>query len=165
MRRQKGIWQAVLAASVLVGGLTVGAFAQGSDTTYYVPTGPGVAVTTQASVAQTVSKLKQAVAYGGMMVMGELHQGKVLAMTGLNVQSETLFVGSPRVGKMLFSADPGVGIVVPIRINVYQNAAGDTVVRYIPPSKELDQFHNAKVSKIAAMLDKKLKMLTSMLGH
>ncbi len=37
MRRQKGIWQAVLAASVLVGGLAVGAFAQGSDTTY-VPT-------------------------------------------------------------------------------------------------------------------------------
>jgi uncharacterized protein (DUF302 family) len=164
MRRQKGIWQAVLATSILIGGLTMGAFAQGSDTTY-VPTGPGVAVTTQASVAQTVRTLKQAVAHDGMMVMGQLNQGKVLAMTGLHVQSETLFVGSPHIGKMLFLADPGVGVVVPIRINVYQDAAGDTVVRYSPPSQRLDKFHNPKVTMIAKMLDKKLRQLTSMIGH
>ncbi len=164
MRRQKGIWWAVLAAGVLVGGVTGGVFAQGSDTSY-VPTGPGVAVATPASVSQTISKLKQAVAHGGMMVIGQLNQGKVLAIAGLHVQSETLFVGSPRVGKMLFSADPGVGVVVPIRINVYQDAAGDTVVRYIPPSTLLDKFHNPKLTRIAKMLDKKLQQLTSMIGH
>lgn len=129
------------------------------------PAGPGVAVTASGSVDQTVSKLRKMVASNGMMVMGELHQGKVLSMTGINVQSETLFVGSPQVGKKLFSADPGVGLVVPVRINVYQNTQGETVVQYIPPSHELDQFHNAKITMIGNMLDQKLKNMTSMLGQ
>ncbi|MGC8559840.1 MAG: DUF302 domain-containing protein [Phycisphaerae bacterium] len=159
-----GIWQGVLAAGILAGGLTVGAFAQGSDTTY-VPSGPGVAVTTQASVARTVSKLKHMIAHGGMMVLAQINMGKMMAKMGVQVQSEILLVGSPRVGKMLFSADPGVGVVVPIRINVYQDAAGDTVVRYVPPSRRLDKFHNPKVTMIAKMLDRKLHQLTAMVGH
>lgn len=85
-------------------------------------------------------------------------------MTGLSVKSETLFVGNPRVGKKLFSADPGAGIAVPIRINVYQDANGKTVVRYIPPSKQLAGFNNPKIKMVAKMLDKKLHKMTSMLG-
>lgn len=127
--------------------------------------GPGVAVAVKGTVPQIVSRIHHAVANSGMMVMGELHQGKVLSMTGLNVESETLFVGNPRVGKMLFSANPGAGAVVPIRINIYKDTAGQTVVRYVPPSQELDKFDNPTISKTARMLDKKLHGLVSMLAH
>jgi uncharacterized protein (DUF302 family) len=127
--------------------------------------GPGVAVTISGSVSQTVSKLKKMVASNGMMVMGQLNQGQVLSMTGINVQSETLFVGNPQIGKKLFSANPGAGVVVPVRINVYQDTDGKTVVRYVPPSQELDKFHNSEITQIGQMLDKKLKDMTSMLGQ
>lgn len=160
MNQEIKAWRRTFLATGLAGALVLTAFATSATT----PTGPGVAVTTGGSVGQTVSQLKKLVAQNGMMVMSELNQGNILSMTGIQVQSETLFVGNPRIGKDLFSADPGAGVVVPIRINVYQAAQGGTVVRYIPPSEALKQFHNARLTRIGKMLDKKLKDLTSMLG-
>ncbi len=128
------------------------------------PAGPGVQVVVKGSVNDAVSQLKKLVAGGGMMVMGELHQGKVMAMTGLSVESETIFVGSPTAGKKLFSAEPGVGLVVPVRINVYKDAQGQTVVSYIPPSQQLGAFHDAQVDMIAKMLDENLQKMVGMLG-
>ena len=128
------------------------------------PTGPGVQIIAKGSVDETVSQLTKMVADGGMMVMGELHQGKVLAMTGLKVQSETLFVGSPTVGKKLFSVQPGAGLVVPVRINIYADAQGRTVVSYIPPSQQLSGFGDEAVDQIAKMLDGNLAKMMGMLG-
>ncbi len=122
-----------------------------------------VQVRASGSVQGTLEQLKKMVADNGMMVMGELHQGKVLAMTGLKVDSETVFVGNPTVGKKLFSADPGVGIVVPIRINIYADGQGNTIVSYVPPSYLLSGFGNPQVSMVAKMLDEKLQKLTGML--
>lgn len=128
------------------------------------PAGPGVQIIAKGSVDETVGKLTKMVADGGMMVMGELHQGKVLAMTGLKVQSETLFVGSPTVGKKLFAAQPGAGLVVPVRINIYADAQGRTVVSYIPPSQQLSGFGDDAVDQIAMMLDGNLAKMVGMLG-
>ncbi len=155
---------------ILAGGLFVptakGQDSSGTKTESAATTaGPGVAVTTRGSVSQTVGKLKKMIAHNGMMVMGQLNQGRVLSMTGIQVKSQTLFVGNPQIGKQLFSADPGVGLVVPIRINVYENAYGQTVVQYVPPSRDLNQFHDAQITMIGNMLDQKLKGITSMLGQ
>ncbi len=153
-----------IVASVLVGIValaTVGKDARGQNSP---PTdGTSVAVVVRGSVGETLDRLKKMVADNGMMVMGELHQGKVLEMTGLKVESETIFVGNPNVGKQLFSEEPGAGVAVPVRINVYKNASGKTVVRYIPPSNELGSFGNPKVDQVAKMLDGKLLNMVSML--
>ena len=53
--------------------------------------------------------------------------------------------------------------MVPIRINIYKDANGKTVVRYIPPSREIEAFGNAEASKICQMLDGKLQNMVSML--
>ncbi|HKJ45284.1 MAG TPA: DUF302 domain-containing protein [Balneolales bacterium] len=123
-----------------------------------------VQVETKGSVSQTVSHLKKMVSQNGMMVMGSLNQGKVLSMTGIHVQSETVFVGNPHVGKQLFSADHGVGVAVPVRVNIYANKQGNTVVSYIPPSQVLGHFNNPKIQKIAKMLDNKLNKMVHMLA-
>ncbi len=123
----------------------------------------GIAVRTSGSVQETLGKIKKMVAANGMMVMGELHQGQVLKMTGLSVESESIFVGNPAVGKKLFSAEPGAGVAVPIRINIYRDSDGGTVVRYVPPSHQLGAFKSVKVKMVAAMLDDKLKKMVSML--
>ena len=121
---------------------------------------PGVEVEVDGSVQDVIGKLQTMVGSNGMMVMGELHQGNVLAMTGLSVESESIFVGSPTVGKELFSADPAAGLVVPMRINVYVNSDGQTVMAYIPPSRLLADFKNPKIDEIATMLDGKFQMMT-----
>lgn len=133
-------------------------------TAFAVNKGPIVQVKASGSVDQVLDKLKKAVASNGMMVMGELHQGKVLEMTGLKVQSETVFIGNPTVGKDAFAADPGAGIVLPVRVNVFDDGHGNTFVSYVPPSHLLSEFGNAKVTGIAKMLDGKLQGLIGMLG-
>ncbi len=116
------------------------------------------------SVKDVVSTLSKMVAKNGMMIMGELHQGKVLEMTGLKVESESIFVGSPTMGKKLFSANPGVGQVVPVRINIFKGADGKTVVSYIPPSKILSDYNDPMLTKMANMLDGNLAKMTGMLN-
>jgi uncharacterized protein (DUF302 family) len=116
------------------------------------------------SVEQVLDGLKKMVADNGMMVMGELHQGKVLEMTGLKVKSESIFVGNPSVGKKLFEIEPGAGVVLPVRVNIYENAEGKTVVAYIPPSRQLAGFNNPMLDKAAAMLDEKLAGMIGMIG-
>ncbi len=155
------VLKTALVTGGLVGALTAPAAAQSK--TNGGPATLGVELKTKGSVDETVNRLKQMVAKNGMMVMGEIHQGKVLEMTGIKVKSETLFVGNPNVGKQLFSEERGVGLVVPIRINIYADQQGQTHVRYIPPSQQLNGFGNAKVDKIAMMLDGKLANMAAML--
>ncbi len=123
-----------------------------------------VQVKAAGSVPSVVAKLKNMVHKNGMMVMGELHQGRVMSMVGLNIESESIFIGSAAVGKKLFSANPGVGIAVPVRINVYRDTNGSTIVAYVPPSRILSVYHNPMINKVAGMMDGKLKMMTGMLS-
>lgn len=136
-----------------------------AGTAFAANKGSVVQVKASGSVDQVLDKLKKAVASNGMMVMGELHQGKVLEMTGLKIQSETVFIGNPTVGKEAFAADPGAGIVLPVRVNVFDDGHGNTIVSYVPPSTVLAGFGNPKVTAIAKMLDGKLQGLVGMLGQ
>jgi len=123
-----------------------------------------VQVRAMGSVSEVIAKLKNMVHKNGMMVMGELHQGKVMSMVGLSIESESIFIGNATVGKKLFSANSGAGIAVPVRINVYKAANGSTMVAYVPPSRVLAAYHNPMMNKVAGMMDGKLKMMTGMLG-
>lgn len=127
--------------------------------------GPIVQVKASGSVDEVLDKLKKGVAANGMMVMGELHQGKVLEMTGLRIKSETVFIGNPTVGKDAFAAEPGAGVVLPVRVNVFDDGHGRAIVSYVPPSHLLSSFGNPRVTGIAKMLDGKLQNLVGMLGQ
>jgi uncharacterized protein (DUF302 family) len=121
-----------------------------------------VTVQSKMSFEQTVDQLKQGVAKNGMMVMSEINQGKMLAMTGIKLNAVSLFVGNPTVGNKLFTADRAVGFVVPIRVNVYDDANGNTYISYVKPASQLSALNNKEVDMIAKMLDQKLEMLTGM---
>ncbi len=121
-------------------------------------------VVPQGSVDEVLGTLKKMVAENGMMVMGELHQGKILEMTGLKVKSESIFVGNPSLGKKLFEIEPGAGVVLPVRVNIYENAAGKTVVAYVPPSQALAGFGNPMLNEAGTMLDQTLAGMVAMAG-
>ena len=111
----------------------------------------------------TLAAIKKAVSGGGMMVLSELNQGKVLSMTGLSINAHSFFVGNPTVGKEAFSSDPSVGLVIPVRINVYEQN-GATYVNYFKPSDLFASFNNPKVKMIGEKLDGKLAMMMKMIS-
>jgi uncharacterized protein (DUF302 family) len=123
-----------------------------------------VEVVAKGTFDQTVDQLKKMVAKEGMMVLSELNQGKILAMTGLKIKAVSLFIGKPTVGKKLFNADPGVGVALPLRVYIFQDGKGKTIVSYMKPSQQLAQFNNKQVDMVAKKLDEKLEMLTKMLA-
>ncbi len=150
-----------LAASLFAAILFAASFANSNQ---ILAQGSGlITVQSKYSYDQTVAQLKQAVAKGGMMVMSEINQGKMLAMTGIKLNAISIFVGNPTVGNKLFTADRAVGFVVPIRVNVYENTDQTTYISYVKPSYQLENLNNKQVDMIAKMLDQKLGMLTGML--
>ena len=123
-----------------------------------------VDVVAKGTFDQTVDQLKKMVAKEGMMVLSELNQGKILAMTGLKIKAVSLFIGKPTVGKKLFNADPRVGLALPLRVYIFQDGKGKTIISYMKPSQQLAQFNNKQVDMVAKKLDEKLEMLTKMLA-
>ena len=111
---------------------------------------------------QTVGQLKTSVGKGGMMIMAEVDQGKMLAMTGLTLKATLFLIGNPTVGKQILEQDHAAGLYVPLRVYVYQGTDGHTYLSYDRPSTLVAPLHNAGVSKIAGMLDQKLQGLTQM---
>lgn len=113
------------------------------------------------SFDETVGAIKKAVAGGGMMVLSEINQGKIMEMTGMKMNAESLFVGNPNVGKQAFDADPSVGLDIPVRVNVYESN-GVTYVNYFKPSQLFPA--NKKLKMIGKMLDDKLAMMMKMVS-
>ena len=154
---KKRLLTGMMATSLFLG-LCVGAQALAGENGF-------VSVQSSSSYEDTVAKLRQLVAKNGMMVLGEINQGKVMTnMTGMNLKAISLFVGNPNVGKKLFSADAGVGIVLPVRVNVFERSNG-TYINYFKPSEQLKPFHERKLVMMGTKLDKKLANMTGMLGH
>jgi len=126
-------------------------------------TGP-VTVQSKESFDQTLKDLKQIISQNGMMVLSEIDQGKILSMTGLSLNAHSLFVGNPTIGNKLFSANRGVGIAVPVRLNIYENNDGKTYVSYVKPSNQLSSFKEDAIQNTAKMLDQKFEQLTGMIS-
>ena len=110
----------------------------------------------------TKDAIKKAVSGGGMMVLSELNQGKILSMTGFQIKAHSFFIGNPTIGKKAFSANPSVGVVIPVRVNVYEKN-GSTYVNYFEPS-ELMETYGKDVKMIGGKLDKKLEKMMKMIS-
>ncbi len=124
--------------------------------------GDRVAVQSGKSFEDVSNPIKTLVAQNGMMVMAEVDQGKMLSMAGLQLKAKLFLVGNPNVGKQLFEQNHAVGLYVPLRIFVFADAGGKTIVEYDKPSAVLAQFGNEKIGMVAKMLDEKLAGLAQM---
>ena len=127
---------------------------------------PFLGATTTKSFAATTSSLKTAVSSAGMMVLGQLNQAGALSVTGLHLKgAETFFVGNPTTGKKLFAMDPAVGAVIPVRMYVWVDGAGQTEVGYLQPSA-LGKAVSPALAKPLTMLDGvAAKVVRSVTGH
>lgn len=124
--------------------------------------GNRVTVSSAKTFDAVVESVKALVAKSGMMVMAEVNQGQMLSMTGLSLKATLFLVGNPTVGKQILEQDHAAGLYVPLRMFVYADASGKTVVAYDKPSSLLAQFKNPKMKMVAEMLDKNLGDLAMM---
>lgn len=124
--------------------------------------GNRVTISSAKAFDAVVESVEALVAKNGMMVMAEVNQGQMLSMTGLSLKATLFLVGNPNVGKQILEQDHAAGLYVPLRMFVYADASGKTVVAYDKPSSLLGQFKNDKMKMVAEMLDKNLGDLAMM---
>ena len=157
MKRSKLRFQAMLLVAIMFVGLA------GVSGTLQAQSVKPVTVQSSKDFNGTISALKKAVSGGGMMVLAEINQGKILEMTGLKINAHSFFIGNPNMGKKAFSADPAVGVVIPVRVNLYEKG-GKTYINYFKPSDLLAGSGNQQTLMIAKMLDNKLGKMVKMLS-
>lgn len=144
---------AAAVATVCLAGATafaVPAFAQSGGHDF-------VTVKSTHGYSQTVSALQSDIKSNGLMVLGQVNQGRVMSMTGMSLQAHSFFVGNPRVGKMLFEKTPAAAAAVPARITVWARH-GTAYVSYFEPSVLMKDIKPG-LAKPGRMLDMKFKKI------
>jgi uncharacterized protein (DUF302 family) len=124
--------------------------------------GSRVSVESNKSFDAVSKAVKSLVAKNQMMVLAEVDHGKILSMTGLKLNATLFMIGNPTVGKQLFDENHSVGLYVPLRLYVYSDKNGKTIVEYDKPSSLLGQYSNQKIAMVGKMLDEKIGGLALM---
>jgi uncharacterized protein (DUF302 family) len=158
MKTRKFKLTAILFMAILLTGLT------GFSGSLQAQNPQPVTVESSRDFEGTVDAIKKAVSNGDMMVLSELNQGQILSMTGLQLNAHSFFIGNPSVGKKAFSADPSAGLVIPVRVNVYEQN-GQTFVSYFKPSDLFSSYKSEKVKKIGNKMDRVLKMMMQKISN
>lgn len=158
MKTRKFKLTAILFMAILLTGLT------GFSGSLQAQNPQPVTVESSRDFEGTVDAIKKAVSSGDMMVLSELNQGQILSMTGLQLNAHSFFIGNPSVGKKAFSADPSAGLVIPVRVNVYEQN-GQTFVSYFKPSDLFSSYKSEKVKKIGNKMDRVLKMMMQKISN
>jgi uncharacterized protein (DUF302 family) len=107
------------------------------------------------------AKIEAMVGPSGFMLFRTSDHGALLRLAGQKKKAIQYLVGNPLFAVGMTRHDIRAGLYAPLRVLVYENEEGKTCVEYDRPSSLFGQFGNAKVTKVAAMLDRKLEQLVA----
>ena len=111
-----------------------------------------------ANVDETFKKLKEIVAAKGLQIMAEVPHDKGAAKVGLALRpTRVLIFGNPKVGTLLMQSNQEIGLDLPLKIMVHENAAGETKISYYDASFLTTRYgitdKDMVVQKVNAALD------------
>jgi uncharacterized protein (DUF302 family) len=86
------------------------------------------------SAKETMDRVAAAVEKRGMTISARVDHAAAAAAAGLKMQpTEVLIFGNPKAGTPLMQAAPTLGIDLPLKILVWDDAAGSTHLSYNDP--------------------------------
>jgi len=124
-------------------------------------------VRSNAGPQETVNRLEAAVKAKGMTVFAHIDHAAGAAAVGLTLRPTALLIfGNATGGTPLMQADQAIGVDLPLKALVWQDAAGDTWLSYNDPAwlakrYELDDEVQGVVSALAAALAALAKAATT----
>ncbi|MBI4381826.1 MAG: DUF302 domain-containing protein [candidate division NC10 bacterium] len=111
----------------------------------------------KSNFGKTVKQLETAIKGRGMMVVATVDHQNMLRMVGANVKgSKTLEFGKPDMMKMVIPSTPEAGLEMPMKIYVYEQADGKTLVSYVKPSAGFAAYGKADLNMVGQMMDNML---------
>jgi uncharacterized protein (DUF302 family) len=104
-------------------------------------------------------KIEAMAGASGFMLFQTSNHGALLRLAGQKKKAIQYLVGNPLFALQMTQHDIRAGLYAPLRVLIYENDDGKTCVEYDRPSSLFGQFGDAKVTEVAAMLDRKLELL------
>jgi uncharacterized protein (DUF302 family) len=112
-------------------------------------------------VEKVRKKIEAMVGPSGFMLFRTSDHGTLLRLAGQKKKAIQYLVGNPLFAMQMTQHDIRASLYAPLRVLIYENEEGKTSVEYDKPSSLFGQFGNAKVTEVAAMLDRKLEQLVA----
>ena len=113
----------------------------------------------QLSAAATVARLKAELAKRGIPLFAEFDHADNAQKVGLQLRPTSVLVfGSPKVGTALMQADQSISLELPLRIAVWEDAAGSTWLAF-PRLGQVAEAYGMRDSKILANMQLLLEEL------
>lgn len=110
------------------------------------------------SVQETMDKFESIVKEKGMTVFARVDHAENAGSVGMEMpDSQLLIFGNPKGGTVLMQQDMRVGVELPLKVLVYSNSEGKTMMAWENPLalKNTYELENAAVlEKVAGGLDK-----------
>ena len=107
------------------------------------------------------AKIEAMVGPSGFMLFRTSDHGALLRLAGQKKKAIQYLVGNPLFAIQMTQHDIRASLYAPLRVLLYENDEGKTCVEYDKASSLFGQFKNAKVTDVAAMLDRKLEQLVA----
>lgn len=86
-------------------------------------------------VPTTVQRLQQAVTARGAKVVATVDHAAAAKAEGLSLRPTVLVIfGNPKLGTPLMQSGQTAGLDLPLRVLVWEDAAGGTQIGYLPPA-------------------------------
>jgi uncharacterized protein (DUF302 family) len=106
-------------------------------------------------------RIQQSVGSSGFMIFAKVDHGAWMSLVPHDMKGKMYVIGNPLIARRMLEHLPEIGLYVPVRIYVYENAQGTTRVDYDRVSPIFERFGNEQVNEVARMLDRKLEELAT----
>jgi len=114
------------------------------------------------SSQQTVEALQKAVQQKGFKLFATLDHSQEAEVAGLKLRPEILLIlGNPKVGTALMNCDARIGIALPLKILVWEDATGKVMAGFINPENFLKEYQLEDCKDILPKMKAALKDLLS----
>jgi uncharacterized protein (DUF302 family) len=104
-------------------------------------------------------RLKAAEGAQQLMIFFVFDHGAALNMVGARRNAKQYLIGNPLTAIQMSQHDIRAALYAPLRVLVYQQKAGQTIVEYDQPSSLFGQFGREDVTQVALGLDTKLEQV------
>ncbi len=92
-------------------------------------------------VSQTMDRLETAAKDAGLVVFARINHGEQAGRVGLGLRpTELLILGSPKVGTQLMQSNQRIGVDLPMRMLVWEDADGKVWLGYLSAAKLLKRY-------------------------
>ena len=108
-----------------------------------------------------MDKLEAAVKDAGANVAARVDHAAAAETVGIDLSSnQVLIFGNPNIGSPIFAENPAAGLDLPIRVVVYEDSSGQTIVAYHNPTALAESFGLTPDMKSFQMMTGALAKLT-----